>query len=932
MTKLLRLTALLALLIPTVALGQTQIPAAFQGMTQEQIQQALEKMSQNQIRGLPTTLKTSSNGPGNEQVKKVKEPPDPAAATRNDPLASPQPTDDAAPSEERSAGSSLEIGKERDTRSSIEMLYQTKYNSQLAKNISQFGYDIFRSKQMGLPSRLAVPDTSYILGPGDTLRIRIWGSGLDAEYTGAIEKDGTINVPQIGIVSVAGLKYGSVEGVIREAAEKYVQGINISVSLDQLRSMEIYVVGSVRQPGIHLVPAFSTVLGGLLAGGGVGKSGSLRQIKLFRNGNLVKAVDIYDLMLKGTRESDVILEDRDVIFVPRIGPTMAVAGAVAEPGIYELSVEDNVGEVLALAGNILPQSYTGRMHLKRFENNDEFIVQDIDTTASTDNWRKIQIQNGDFLEVQLLTDVQQPMRKNIKLTGHVWTEDVFRYRQGLKLSDILTSAELLKPEAMTDYALLNRYDPVTTRMSTHKFPLKEVFSGAYDAELQPLDEIRILSRAELQIQETVEITGAVWRPLKTIFRPQLSLKDLLAIAGGLRRDQAFVDYGYLYRYDPDILDFRMERIDLNAILSGEKRLILKPFDRVRILSRDEFDMQYEVTLAGAVWKPGKFDFNQGITLADLINLGGGVKFGADTTRITLSSKRAGHDRMTADHRIVDLTHAGDTVLNPFDYVFIPQIKDAGLVREVTLEGEVRFPGTYTIREGERISELIERAGGYTREAYFYGIEYRSASARAIQQKSIDKLLDDLEIRAKMFMSEQAQTGASAQDIEAAKTAQIGMDAFIAKLRTVRATGRVAIQVTALASFKGSNWDFVLEDGDSIRVPKQPNFVSVVGAVYSPSAYMYQPELTLADYLKQSGGPTKSADNDYMYVLKANGEVFSQENNSSFGNRFMKQNLMPGDAIVVPEDLERVPYLRLTKDLADIVFKIATTAGVAIAAL
>lgn len=925
MRSFLRFFALLILLVPTLAIGQLQLPAAFQGMSPDQIQQALRQMS-------PAQLQTAAAGMSPAQIQQI---------TQNQPeqATAQAPEPEAMGTAGQAAGEIPLVAEDEkpqpvelsDAASFIERLYRTNYESRLAKGLSQFGYDLFKSQPAGIPSRLAIPDPAYVLGPGDILRIRIWGSGMDGEYVGAINKEGSINVPKIGIVPVAGLKYGAVEGVIRNAAEKYVQGVNISVSIDQLRSIEVYVVGSVPRPGLHMVPAFSTVLGALMAGGGVEKSGSLRNIKLFRSGVAHRTVDIYELLLQGSRESDVILEDRDVVFVPRIGPTMAVAGAVAEPGIYELKTEKDLGQVLALAGNILPQSYTGRMHLRRFENNDEFVVHDIDTSDEKNDWRKIAVGSGDFLEVQLLADIQ-PTRLTVRLAGHVWMPDVFLYRPGLKLSDVLVSPNLLKPEAMTDYALLNRYDASTTRKTTHKFPLNEVFIGQYDAILQPLDEIQILSRTELKINETVEVFGAVWNPTETGFRPQMTVRDLLALGGGLREDQAFMEYGYLYRYDPALLDYRLQRIPLAAVLAGKQTVPLQPFDRVRILSRIDFDMRYSVSLAGAVWKPDTYDFNQGITLSDLIHMGGGTQYGADTSKIALTRKIVRTDRMDVAHEVVDLDQSKDLELKPYDYVFVPKLKDSALVREVSITGEVRYPGTYTIREDERLSELITRAGGFTQEAYFYGTQYRSANARRIQQNSLDKLMDDLEIRAKMFMSEQAQTGISGEDIEAAKASQMGLDAFIQKLRTVRADGRVAIQVSDLASFRGSNWDFVLDDGDALIVPKKPNFVAVVGAVYSPSAYLYQSEQTVADYLAKTGGVTKTADEKYIYLLKANGEVVASKNSGTFSNRFMSQALMPGDTIVVPEDLERVPYLRLTKDIADIVFKIAVTAGVAIAAL
>ncbi|MEJ2032967.1 MAG: polysaccharide export protein, partial [Deltaproteobacteria bacterium] len=268
----------------------------------------------------------------------------------------------------------------------------------LTDELCQYGYDIF-STANPKPSMLAVPDGGYILGPGDRLRIRIWGSDEDAEFTGTIDRDGTINVPKIGIVPIAGVKFSDAEGIIKREAEKYIQGINVNVSLEELRSLEIYVVGSVANPGLHLVPAFSTVLDALVASGGIPKTGSLRKIELYRGQKLLRSIDLYDLLLKGNRKADIVLENRDVIFVPRLRKTAAVVGSVAEEGIFELNGEKTVGDLLALSGGLLPQADSGRIYLRRYLDNRKFAIQDIDT-ARTKDWQKIPIRDGDLLELR----------------------------------------------------------------------------------------------------------------------------------------------------------------------------------------------------------------------------------------------------------------------------------------------------------------------------------------------------------------------------------------------------------------------------------------------------------------------------------------------------------------------------------------------------
>ena len=746
--------------------------------------------------------------------------------------------DNAIDPGKKSAENQEAPGRDQAHYSKIEQRYRQGYASTLSGEVRQFGYDFFASKSTR-PSQLAVPHDDYLIGPGDKLRIRIWGAEIDAEFIGAVARDGSINVPRIGIVPVAGVRMGDVAPVIRKEAEKYVQGININVSLEELRSVEVYVVGAVGSPGLHMVPAFSTVLGGLLAGGGVQKNGSLRAIELYRDGRLFKKIDLYALLLKGKRDFDVLLTDRDVVFVPRLGKTVAVVGAVSEEAIFELRDEKTVGALFDLAGGILPQGATGRMYLRRYLHNQEFTVQDIATQEDeAGQWKALAVQDGDLLELQFLAPTWPRV---VRLEGHVWNPDVFQYREGLALSDILVSADLLQPDSVTDFALLYSYDAVSTRFQVQRFPLAKVLAHQYDAKL-------------------------------------------------------------------------------------------KPYDRIVILSRQETGIREEFSVHGAVWKGGSFAFQPGLTLADAIALAGGEKFGARRQGVELSRQEVQNEEVVTRQTLLSMDQDAGLVLQPYDDVYIPLVKDATVQRKVTISGQVKFPGSYVVQKGDHISDVILRAGGFLDDAYYYGAEYTSEKARAIQQQSIDRMVQELEIKAQQVTSTQAQTSIGAEEVAGVKAAEAAIGALLGQLKAVRAKGRVTLQLAGMTSFRGSAYDFVVEDGDTLHIPARPSFVATVGSVYSPSAYLYEPDMDMAYYLDKSGGPTKEADEKYIYLLKANGEVVSKARSHAVFSSFNSLKLMPGDTIVVPADLERLPYLRLIRDVSDIVFKIATTAGVAIAVM
>jgi len=726
------------------------------------------------------------------------------------------------------------VSREDPDLSVIEQQYQNSYATTLSSKLVQFGYDIFSTTKLKISS-LAVPGADYLIGPGDQLLIRVWGGGFDADYSAIVDKEGCISIPRIGVIPLAGVKFGDVEAIIKKEALKYIQGINLSAVLTSLRSLEVYIVGAVDSPGLHIVPSFSTIFDGLIAADGVKKTGTLRNIKLYRNDKVKKVFDLYDLLLKGDRNSDSMLQNRDVIFVPGIGHTAAVAGALNNEAIFEIKNQTSVKDLVAMAGGMLPQAMDSRIDLRRFDKNKEFIVCDL-KSESIDQWNKIFVQNGDLIEF----GVSKTLLHNIvKISGHVWDPDVFQFKQGMKLSAVLTSPKILKPDALTEFALILRYDKLTTQTTPIRFPLAEVFNGTHD--------------------------------------------DLL-----------------------------------------------QPFDTIQVLSRKDFGIDQKFSITGSVWKQGEFEFQPGLRIKDALALAGGLTFGARTQKVEIARQYIKGDWMQTEYIVLDLDKDGDFILQPYDSILIPRIKNASLVEKVTITGEVAYPGTYTIRQGEKVSDLIQRAGGFSEYAYFYGAKYTSQKARLIQQKSIDQMIEKLKLSIMQTSSEMAQTSLSDEDVKAAQVTGEATKGLLDQLTSIKAEGRIAIKMADLTSFKNSLYDFKLKHEDTIDIPSKPSFVSVVGSVYSPGSFLYEPNQNLDFYLSKSGGISKTADEDYMYVLKANGEILSMSQNNKFFSKFTDTVLMPGDTIVVPENLERIGYLKLISDIADIVFKIATTAGVALA--
>jgi len=716
--------------------------------------------------------------------------------------------------------------KERTTPINLKKIINTQ--------LRQYGYDFFQDVSPEAQKNF-LPDQDYRLVPGDFIQIRIWGNENQIDFKGKIQSDGTVFIPKIGVLTLAGVKYGNLQKVLAKEAKKYLQGVKINAVLKEPADLQVFFAGHLKNPGLHTVPPFSSMISALSQIGGIKKQGSLRNIQLFRNGTLHKELDLYELIQHGKNGHDVILKDQDVIFVPSIGPTFAVAGAAVNPGIYELKSkrknQTSVYQALQMAGGALPQA-DSQIYVRKFSDNSKMQMNEL--SLQEDRIKETKIQPGSLIELRYF---HPKNTRSVKLQGHIWNPKEVSYHQGLKLSDILQDDTDLKPGAITDYAVIKRYLPQEAEFTTIKFPLKKVIKGKYDQELQPSDKIQILSK--------------------------------------------------------------------------------KDFGRTQ-----------PVFINGAVWKPGEYEFESNLTIEGLLAKAGGLRFGANTDKIHITSKFKTEEKIINKQRKIDLTTNDKIRLKPYDSVTIPQMKDSQNVKRFEITGEVNNPGNYTITENINVSDLITKAGGFTEQAYFYGAEYTSEDAKEIQQNSIDKMVQKLQIQLRQNMASQAQTAVSQEAIQATRANVRAAQKIIEQLKQIEAEGRIAFKLTSLDTFQGSQYDFPVENGDSLHIPKKPNFVSVVGSVYSPSSYLYTEDATVESYLKKSGGITERGDEAHIYVLKANGEVVSAPGINSWFSDIYDHKLRPGDTVVVPEDLERIPYLRMIKDVTDIVFKIATTAGVA----
>jgi protein involved in polysaccharide export with SLBB domain len=497
------------------------------------------------------------------------------------------------------------------------------------RELRQFGYDFFKNSAqlLGAMDNLPVGD-NYVLGPGDSLNLSIWGS-LNARYTLTVDRNGEVVIPRAGVVKVWGLSYEKAKDAIEKIVSRYFKNYDMNISLGKLRSIQVFVVGEVELPGSYPISTLATVVNALSAAGGPTKNGSLRVIKLTRNGKPAEDIDLYDMFLSGDRSKDIRLQNGDTIFVPVIGPVVAVAGEVKRPAIYETKGTPSLADVIRMAGGITASGFTGRIQIERFSGNNSKTVLDYEPKDGhmDSATAGIGIQDRDMVKI---FPVQEAVRQVVSLTGNVARPGEYQFRKGMHVKDVIPAFVDLLPESYLESAEITRLALPDYHKEILNFNLRKALEGseAENVALQEQDTIKVYSHWEMQEKPSVIINGFVVNPGRYDFHPGMTVRDLVSASGSPKRN-ALLDMAELSRVQvsSDKATATRVQIDLGKAISGdpEHNLSLKPDDVLIVRgivgwsdSTDKF-----VRLKGEVQYPGVYSVARGEKMSSVIARAGG---------------------------------------------------------------------------------------------------------------------------------------------------------------------------------------------------------------------------------------------------------------------------------------------------------------------
>ncbi len=763
--------------------------------------------------------------------------------------------------------------------------FQLLVRGSLGTLLPVYGDTLFRQVPSTFaPLREVNVTSDYVLGPGDQLLIRIWGQiNFNAQNT--VDRAGSIYLPQVGEIHVAGLPFAQVKQHIHDALSRVYKSFDLDIEMGQLRSIQVFVVGQARRPGTYTLGSLSTLVTALFATGGPSVQGSLRDIQLRRNGQTVSHFDLYDLLILGDMSKDAPLLPGDVIYIPPVGAQIAVAGDVHIPAIYELKGSTTVDQALHFAGGLSSTASLVRASLERLDPNKNRTVLDISLEGAG---LATPVQQADILRV---LPISPQFQNTVTLRGNVAETGRFSWHPGMKLSDIIPNSQSLitrdywerrnqlglpgpefKPEYTTNPDFyprdINGYQTGSAQYDSNGVPIYNGQRSNNINQTQPNGSQGYGSNTSQNNQYSSQGSG-----------PN---NDPNCIPNGSTNQQQ----NQAGQYTGSVAN--------NTTNTGQNGQPCSAVSSSTLADQEQAS-------AGNLPRPS---LSVGLPVPE-IDWSYAVIERMNPQTLTTSLVPFNPGQLVLDHDA-----SQNLALEPGDVVTIfsqadIKVPQAQRTKFVRLEGEFKQAGIYTALPGETLPQLVARAGGFTPDAYLFGSNFTRESTRVLQQLRLNDYLQNLELE---IDRSTIAASASVGSVDPAATA--ASRSLVARFRTIRATGRVVLDINQNATGIDSLPNIQLEDGDRFVVPSKPSTVNVVGAVYDQNSFLFRSTQSVGSYLRLAGGPTKSADGKDSFVIRADGSVISHKSKSGvFGNDFSSMRLSAGDTVVVPEKVPHPSGLR-----------------------
>ena len=790
---------------------------------------------------------------------------------------------------------------------------QLKQEDGKEHKLKRFSQTFFLNANTLNSSSTPTPD-NYVLSTGDELSIYIYGS-KDKTLDLTINSDGTVQFPYIGPIKVGGLEFAKAKKIIESKLKKIYKGNSFAISISKYNPIQVILVGDVKYPGVYNLTSFSTVKDLLIAAKGIRDDASIRDIEIKRAGKTFANVDLYSLLIDGDTSDMKLLQNGDVVVVKKASILVSVDGYVSNPAIYELKKDEKLDKAIEFAGGLNADASKYNIKIQRFIDNDKIDNFEL----SLKDVKKYRIRNGDKIYIYPLDSLA---KNSITLFGNVIRPGEYNianssltnfFKKNLKNG----YKNFFLPKTYFKYAVIKRYSK-NLNYETISFNLKDVIDGKKDLKLLANDELYIYSEDDIESSKFVKTIGQnLINPGPLLYYKGMTLKDAINASGiiGIIDDKVRVTTYHTEDKTPKTTFYSFSK-------DGDVKLYA--YDEIEVYDYYTKNSLEPISIKGEVVVPLETSYENGMTLKSLIDMAGGFTKMAYTKRVEIVRSYIDKDQSRRKKVLnIDLTKQSleDVKLKPYDDVTIFKIPKWNEKKVVILKGEVKFPGEYVIENGERLASVLKRAGGFTEDAFVYGAVFTRESIRLNQIEQYNRSLARIKRELAMYNSMPANVKQSSnmQNISAT------LNEVMSEAQKYQPIGRVSIEIDKdLDKFEKSEYNIVLEDKDTITIPTQKDTVTVFGEVFNPTSFIYNSDLSAEDYIEMASGLSRSADEDSIYVIHADGT--SEPIKSGWWIFASSVEIKKGDTIVAPVFIKEDRYLDIWSSIAKIMSSFAITAA------
>ena len=816
---------------------------------------------------------------------------------------------------------------------------------------SFFGYDLFDIETSFDSSGIIAAPKEYVLGPGDELTISFSGS-VQAIKKVSVNREGNVFLRELGTISFSGLTFDEASEKLKNITQASLIGTEVEISLSRLRTIQIFVLGNSKRPGSYNFSPLSSISSILFNTRGPTENGSLRNISLKRANKEIGSLDMYELLINANTSDDLRIQSGDALLVNPVGDRVKIWGNVNRPAIYEIKEGETFEDVLNFASGLSSKADKNKITLSRLNDNGEREFSDyklIDINS-------VKLKDSDEIFIH---DLPGKLSNNIRIEGFTTSRGVYSFIENSKISDFIDENDL-SDKTYLPFSVISRRDDngsrefITTDLNLktrEEFKLKPsdyiyVFSQ-YDIDFINsallADALGLLSeedkiKIDLFYQEEKKKNQALQNASSATPDPSLPFQRQPTKSEAKKREEFNLRRKNLVKFIPDdrypckSLKY-VAKFNASTLVSNLKSLKFSTSetnisDRLGLnegcpkIFEDNPDLlivalENASLVSGEIRKPGFYPITNNINLKNLTSFAGGA---------TNLGKSGNYEIFYSEkdiQKILFEEYENTIFSSSFPKsIVLQQDPDKQETFSVSVSGFIKNPGTYSISKGEKLSSLLERAGGYEKNAYPYGGVFTRSSVAKREKEAFNRAADQLE--------EGIATSLTSGAISNTGNPQLALSVIsnlITRIKSISPVGRIVTEMSLEKLKKNPEVDIVLNSGDRIFIPSEKSTITVTGEVLAPTSFVYSKNLRVNDYIKLAGGLADSADKKGIFVILPNGQAVRNLDSWRIG----RSKIEPGSTIIVPRDSTPFNAISAFRIFTPILANFATAAA-AISAL